>query len=606
MALSLDAVYQSLVSEIAHTRAREITHSFETIPLAVKHQACELMKEKFLSKLIPTASTPLDEVAYRTFVDFNERSARWTLPTFGSSGDEQMWGEFSKIVEDFFLCDLGPDVELTYGNIALNARCGPGAAKLASNGSHYGKLYSGQLSAGSQEIVDMYKADINLWPEESNAENIRQENFGSIVVSPGSTSSFVPKSAKTSRMISVEPTLNMFYQLGIGEIISKRLKRYFGIDLATQPSINRYLAFIGSRVDSSFGDGFATIDLSSASDSLSLQLCGQILPQEWFSTLVEFRSPFTTGSVGREKFHAKLNMMSTMGNGFTFPLQTALFACAASACISMDDQIRSCPKAFTLGRPGTFSVFGDDIIVPAKNYARMLRLLEFMGCSPNKDKSFSTGSFRESCGHDYYRGYNIRPVFLRKWENESDLVVLVNLLVDWSARTEIFIPNTLRLLVGAIKHPNIVPRSEGMDSGIRVPYSIAMDFRRLGVRRNAPTQSWVYTKRYPHQKRVRILDGHIHVPAGTRRQIYNPSGLFVSYLLGEIRGGSIGLRSNKAIYRTKRAVTPNWDYCVTTLEDQLIGSESLASLTKRVTYILQEVLSECVVTARARARGASA
>lgn len=593
MTLSLDAVYQSLVSEIAYTRQRMITHSFETVPLAVKHQACDLMKEKFLSKFIPKASMPLDVVAYATFLDFNERSARWAPPTFESSGDEQMWGEFSKIVEDFFLCDLGPDVELTYGNIALNARCGPGAAKLASNGSHYGKLYSGPLSAGSQEIVDMYKADINMWPEESNAENIRQENFGSIIISPGSTSSFVPKSAKTSRMISVEPTLNMFYQLGIGEIITKRLKRYFGIDLATQQSINRYLAFVGSRVDSSFGDGFATIDLSSASDSLSLKLCGEILPSEWFSTLVEFRSSFTSGKIGDMKFHTTLNMMSTMGNGFTFPLQTALFACAASACISMDDQIRTCPKAFALGRPGTFSVFGDDIIVPAKNYARMLRLLEFMGCSPNKDKSFSTGSFRESCGHDYYQGYNIRPVFLRKWDDEQDLVVLVNLLVDWSARTEIFIPNTLRMLVGAIKRPNIVPRSDGMDAGIRVTYSVAMDFRRLGVRRNAPTQSWVYTRRHPHQKRVRISDGHIHVPARTRRQIYNLSGLFVSYLLGEIRNCSIGLRTNKTIYRTKRAVTPNWDYCVTTLEDQLIGSESLTALTKRLTYILREILPAC-------------
>jgi hypothetical protein len=601
MTLSLDAVYKSLVSEIAHVRNREITHSYETIPLAVKHRACELMKEKFLSKLIPVASVPLDEAAYRTFTEFNERSALWKYPTFESSSDEQMFGEFHKIVEDFFLCDLGPDLELTYGNIALNARCGPGAAKLASNGSHYGKLYSGQLSAGSQEIVDIYKADINLWPEESNAENIRQENFGSIVICPGSTSSFVPKNAKTSRMISVEPTLNMFYQLGVGEIITKRLKRYFGIDLATQPSINRYLAYIGSRVDSSFGDGFVTIDLSSASDSLSLQLCGAVLPPEWFSILVEFRSDFTTGKVGDQSFRAKLNMMSTMGNGFTFPLQTALFACAASACISMDDQIRTCPKAFALGRPGTFSVFGDDIIVPAKNYARMLHLLKLMGCSPNEDKSFSSGSFRESCGHDYYHGYNIRPVFPRKWGNETDLVVLVNLLVDWSARTEIFIPNTLRLLVSAIKHLNLVPRSEGMDAGIRVPYSIAMDHRRLGIKRNHDTQSWIYTKRYPHLKRMRISDGHIHVPAGTKRQIYNPSGLFVSYLLGEIRGGSIGLRSNKTIYRTKRAITPNWDYCVTTLEDQLIGSESLTALTRRLVYVLQDILPVRKTSAQARA-----
>ena len=87
-----------------------------------------------------------------------------------------------------------------------------------------------------------------------------------------------------------------------------------------------------------------------------------------------------------------------MGNGFTFPLESLIFfALAHSVC-----------------KPGeTVSVYGDDIIVPTHRYEALVQLLTATGFLVNTDKSFSTGPFRESCGHDYLSGINIRPCYIK-------------------------------------------------------------------------------------------------------------------------------------------------------------------------------------------------
>lgn len=587
MVISPVALYEKLVSDLDFTISRTTTYSVEKVPLHVKRFAAEYLKDKFLSKLIPKDSSNADFAAYWAFYTSNEKCRTWSL-AISSSPEEQMVGEFLKIMEDFFLSDLGPDCELSHANIALHARCGPGAAVGASGTSHYSKMYSGELTYGDPQILDIYRADLSMWPEESCAELIRQENFGSPKLVRTSRSSFVPKTMKTSRMISVEPTLNMFYQLGLGEIITKRLKRFFGIDLSTQTSINRYLAYIGSCVDATFGDGFATIDLSSASDSISLQLVSMCVPPEWLSAILELRSRTTTVELLGKEFDDELYMVSTMGNGFTFPLQTAIFASIAAAAISMSDHVLSRPRGWGLNRPGMFSVFGDDIIVPAKCFERTLSLLRLLGFTPNSEKSFGSGSFRESCGHDYYHGHNVRPVFLRKMDTDTDLMVITNLLVEWSARLEIPLPNTIEFCIRNLDYVNFVPMGEGEDAGLRVPYSILMDFGGASNPHHEGYQSRVYTKRVTHTKRVRILDGTIHVPKGVRRFIYNPPGLLVSYLRGEIRNCSISLRNWRPVYRTKRAVSPNWDYRPTTLESPWIeGVSGSGSLAKSIDRILR-------------------
>jgi hypothetical protein len=203
--------------------------------------------------------------------------------------------------------------------------------------------------------------------------------------------SFVPKTAKTHRAIAVEPLLNGFLQKGVDVIMRNRLK-HIGIDLRDQ-SLNQRMARQGSIDDSE--DSYVTIDLSSASDNISIGLVRNLLPPDWFDFLNAIRSH-------RYELGGKVypyHKFCSMGNGFCFPLETLLFAACCFAC--------DCGKAGT-----DFSVYGDDIIIRKRYAERVLRLLKTIGFSPNANKTFIQGPFRESCGADWFGGVDVRPYSL--------------------------------------------------------------------------------------------------------------------------------------------------------------------------------------------------
>jgi hypothetical protein len=203
--------------------------------------------------------------------------------------------------------------------------------------------------------------------------------------------SFVPKTAKTHRAIAVEPLVNGFLQKGIDEVLRIKLRR-INIDLRDQTK-NQRMAREGSLDDSE--NSFVTMDLSSASDSISIGLARELLPPDWFYLLDSTRSrDFELNGVVK-KYHK----FCSMGNGFCFPLQTLIFVAACHACGS--------------GVPGTdFSVYGDDIIVRRKHAQAVIKLLTKLGFSLNKDKTFLEGPFRESCGEDWFGGKAVRPYTL--------------------------------------------------------------------------------------------------------------------------------------------------------------------------------------------------
>lgn len=201
---------------------------------------------------------------------------------------------------------------------------------------------------------------------------------------------FVPKSAKIHRPIAVEPLLNNYVQSGIDVVIRRRLASW-GYDLTDQTR-NQALARKGS-VDGSL----ATMDLSAASDSLSIGVAKLLLPPAWFAFLDQARSPafkYRNDVRRYEKF-------VSMGNGFCFPLETLFFAAAVRAALK---EVSAPIK--------THGVYGDDIIVPVEAFETLRKLLAFLGFSLNLEKSFASGPFRESCGADWYEGQDVRPVYL--------------------------------------------------------------------------------------------------------------------------------------------------------------------------------------------------
>lgn len=208
----------------------------------------------------------------------------------------------------------------------------------------------------------------------------------------GNTMTVVPKNAKTDRTICYEPHGLIPVQLLIGTYLKVRL-RSAGVNLRDQ-SINRRRAAYGS-----LRGHLATIDLSSASDTVSLELVRELLPPDWFALLNKVRSPITLWPDGTQRRNQKF---SSMGNGFTFELESLIFYALASAVSS------------------NVSVYGDDIIVPTESYPAVADVLTHAGFTLNAGKSFSCGPFRESCGFDGFRGLDCTPVHVKSFSDACD------------------------------------------------------------------------------------------------------------------------------------------------------------------------------------------
>lgn len=225
-------------------------------------------------------------------------------------------------------------------------------------------------------------------------------------ISPGKLT-FVPKSAKTDRAIVIEPLLNTLVQKGIGKYLKRRL-RLAGCNLRDQ-SRNQGLAKEGSQTGR-----LATIDLSSASDTVSYGIVSHLLPIDWFDFLNQFR----TSTVRYRKKIIHQEKFSSMGNAFTFELESLIFLALARGCCEVlrmsTDQV---------------SVYGDDIIVPVGAYPLLAKVLGACGFIPNKGKTFASGEFRESCGADYLMGFDIRPVYLDEGISGRVLFAIHNGLV---------------------------------------------------------------------------------------------------------------------------------------------------------------------------------
>lgn len=216
---------------------------------------------------------------------------------------------------------------------------------------------------------------------------------GCFSVVRGSRVTTVPKSAKTDRVIAIEPLMNMYVQKGIGSMIRNRLRRV-GIDLDSQKR-NQEAARKGS-IDGSL----ATIDLSSASDTIAMGLVEWLLPSDWVLAMKVCRTKSCTLPSGEEIL---LRKFSSMGNGFTFELESLIFWGLSKAVIE------------TLGESShEMCVYGDDIIVPVTCCDLLFKVILEAGFIPNPKKTFSSGPFRESCGKHYFQGHDVTPLYIRK------------------------------------------------------------------------------------------------------------------------------------------------------------------------------------------------
>lgn len=222
----------------------------------------------------------------------------------------------------------------------------------------------------------------------------------------------VPKNASTDRTIAAEPTGNIFLQKGIGGYLRSRLKR-FGINLDSQ-ELNQLLA------KRALFEGLSTLDLSAASDTVSIGVVKLLCPPSMFDVLNRLRSPTYRLDGAEANFHK----FSSMGNGFTFELESVIFYAAVKAVMDITNT------------EGPIGVYGDDIICPQGHITdEVILLLNDLGFTVNKTKSFTDGAFYESCGKHYFLGVDVTPPYQKEIVDcEIEEIRCINRFTDWVQR----------------------------------------------------------------------------------------------------------------------------------------------------------------------------
>lgn len=308
--------------------------------------------------------------------------------------------------------------------------------------------YSTSAAAQDLRIWELVMSPESEGPFCYDIEDFRKKFFKRVKLVDYNKIAFVPKTVRTHRSIAVEPMWNSYIQKGIDVAMRKRLARV-GIDLSDQSSNSEW-----ARLGSLEGDDpFVTIDLSAASDSISIEVCRLLLPSQWFDLLNSTRSQnyrIADSTQRYEKF-------CSMGNGFCFPLETLLFAAF-------------CRAAGSLNAGQDFLVYGDDIVVRQSVSNNLLRILNYFGFAVNLGKTFLEGPFRESCGRDWFGGEDVRPFILDFRIDSLEALFKILNLSRRSDRTSLFFRESFHLIEEKIpKALRFVRPCEGnADSGYHV------------------------------------------------------------------------------------------------------------------------------------------
>jgi len=283
----------------------------------------------------------------------------------------------------------------------LKFRFGPGATTKRNKKDAHPRYKLGDALSCSENFIPIAGEFLAEFPRWVGLSEANEALILPIEVDSGRVS-FVPKNWKTDRAIVVEPMLNTMFQAGVGDFLAARLSK-FGLSIRDQTR-NQNLARLGS-----INGALATLDLSSASDTISKELVADLLPLDWFTFLSFGRS--VRVKLGDEEI--LLEKFSSMGNGFTFPLETLIFYSLAFACCEGRER-------------SEVSCYGDDIIIPSHRFDLLCEVLRCTGFIPNEEKSFKDGPFRESCGKDYLLGTDIRPCYVKDKLSREALFVLHN------------------------------------------------------------------------------------------------------------------------------------------------------------------------------------
>lgn len=246
--------------------------------------------------------------------------------------------------------------------------------------------------------------------DDQHISNMLIEDEGELHDAPAGIAKLitVPKSSVARRTISMEPVLKQFIQQGLNTVLREEISRcpiLRGCLALSSQARNQH-----SCLEGSITGEIATIDLSAASDRLSLLLVEKVFASKtlFLEDLKRSRSRY----IEIEGSRFSLRKYAGMGNATTFPVQSVTFALLAICSILSYEGSKPSYRS-VLRASRVLRVFGDDITIPSKYVASLDRWLTYYGLKINHKKSFATGFFRESCGVDAFHGQDVTPLYVK-------------------------------------------------------------------------------------------------------------------------------------------------------------------------------------------------
>lgn len=267
----------------------------------------------------------------------------------------------------------------------------------------------------TRSFLDTLPFPLTVWPKEPNE----------LV--------FVPSDPSKVRSICMCTNAEMFFQQGVLNMFKRAFKRSSVLRsciILEDQTFNQRGAKLGSIYHQ-----YDTLDLSAASDSVSLDLVKRIFPRKWLYPLLATRNSRVVTPDGSVR---SLKKFAPMGSAVCFPVQCLIFlglVYSSTLQWALDGGLTSTipetreevlyfwnhfvektedPYTSTTDVVLSPLVYGDDIICDHKITDFVVDSLEQCGFVINKAKSFTGDScFRESCGKYYHNGHDVTPFHLK-------------------------------------------------------------------------------------------------------------------------------------------------------------------------------------------------
>ena len=298
------------------------------------------------------------------------------------------------------------DREIWEGRIIPKHGPGAVAERLSSNGKYQSRYWTDRLES-------VFHVGDFLYP---NARHIGEifEDDGVDFHEPGDEIPCrvisVPKTQKTPRIIAIEPSSVQYVQQGLLEVLMRKIHSSFldGFIGTRSQEPNQLLAQEGSLTRD-----LATLDLSEASDRVSSKLVRKLVEKHRLSESAIFACRSERASVPGFGV-IPLSKFASMGSALCFPFEAMVFLTIIFLGIEKEQGHRFTKKSQILEFLGRVRVYGDDLVVPVDYVHTVVDLLEHYGAKVGRPKSFWNGSFRESCGKEYYAGQDVSIVKVRR------------------------------------------------------------------------------------------------------------------------------------------------------------------------------------------------